>query len=110
MSDKYTPTTEQIRDLCLLGAIDAADGEHNLDMFETVAMINRWLTAHDAATRTAALEEAAVTKARQIALEERTLLLSPAEVDQVSTLLNADREPSEALVAAVIRAAKVESE
>ena len=60
MSDEFTLTTGQIKELCLLGAIDAAGGEHNLYMFETVSMINRWLTAHDAATRTAALEEAAV--------------------------------------------------
>ena len=56
---EYTPTTEEINDLCLLGAIHAADGIENLDVPETAAMIDRWLAEHDAVTRAAALEEAA---------------------------------------------------
>tara|TARA_R110002124_G_scaffold51856_20_gene149711 strand:- start:5954 stop:6226 length:273 start_codon:yes stop_codon:yes gene_type:complete len=44
--------------------------------------------------------EAATTKARRIALEEKVLSLSPAEVDQVADLIASDREPSSALVEA----------
>ena len=42
---EYTPTTQQVRDVFLLGAIDAADGEHNLDLAETLAMFDRWLNS-----------------------------------------------------------------
>ena len=66
---EYTPTTEQIKDLCLLGAIDAADGEDNLDLPEMTAMVDRWLTAHDAAARTAALEEAGRDLLRGIGIQ-----------------------------------------
>ena len=44
----YTPTTAEVRDVALLGAIDAAGGEQNLDIDEFLAMFDRWLAKHDA--------------------------------------------------------------
>lgn len=43
MSD-YTPTTEQVKDLYHLGALDVGP---NVDIEETLAMFDRWLAAHD---------------------------------------------------------------
>ena len=87
MSNDYTPTTEQIKDLCLLGAIYAADGEHNLDRPGTVAMINRWLAAHDAESERKITEYAAVIK------EIRKAWFGPCKFDEqdeekISEILN----------------------
>jgi len=40
---EYTPTLDQVRDVYHLGAIDAANGEENLDHDEALAMFDRWL-------------------------------------------------------------------
>lgn len=45
---EYTPTTEQVEDVFLLGAIDAAGGEENPNLAESLAMFHRWLREHDA--------------------------------------------------------------
>jgi uncharacterized protein (DUF1778 family) len=47
--------------------------------------------------------EAASSKARQVALEEKILRLSDSESLQVADLIAADREPSGALIAAAQR-------
>ena len=53
MSDEYTPTTEKVRnDYAYDWNGGFVDARYELQF-------DRWLAAHDAATRTAALEEAA---------------------------------------------------
>jgi hypothetical protein len=42
MSD-FTPTTQQVENVFILGAIDAAGGEDNIELTEVLAMFHRWL-------------------------------------------------------------------
>ena len=66
MSDKYTPTTYEV---CLDFAwVDGYPYEGAVDPIRKAAF-NRWLTEHDAATRTAALEEAAVIAEKTISYQ-----------------------------------------
>lgn len=54
----YTPTTNQVRDVFLLGAIDAAGGEDNLDTPVALAMFDRWLTSRTTEARAEGAAEA----------------------------------------------------
>ena len=59
MSD-YTPTTEQVFEVALLGAMDAvASVRDSLDIEEFRGMWDRWLAAHDAEVSGKALRDAA---------------------------------------------------
>ena len=63
MNDQYTPSTEEVRDWAASGFLRF---QHY--GFQDTADLDRWLIArdakHDAATRTAALEKAAVIAER----------------------------------------------
>ena len=63
MSDEYTPTTKQVRhDYAYNWNTESVDADF-------VARFDRWLAAHDAAARTAALEEAAVIAEKTISYQ-----------------------------------------
>ena len=53
MSDEYTPTTEEVRERFYIRTFKPDMGSLRAEAFD------RWLAERDAATRTAALEEAA---------------------------------------------------
>ena len=87
MNDEYTPTTAHVREVF--------SNKPGGDYVKQQLIFNRWLTAHDAATRTAALEEAAAI-ARVAARLNSSWLGRP--------------HPVAVSIAAAIRAAKEESE
>ncbi|WP_427870563.1 hypothetical protein [Leucobacter luti] len=53
--NEYTPTTEQIEGAFMLGAIEAAGGEDNLDVEETKRMFDRWLAEVERAAALASI-------------------------------------------------------
>ena len=93
MSDEYTPTTEDIRSSYRISDNDKVTHPGLAwDRIITAEGLDRWLTAHDAATRTAALEEAAV-------IVENCLLIPDSETEAYNEAV--------ADVISALRAAKV---
>ena len=67
MSDEYTPATSDVRDQ--FAAYEDPRKKLLYDYPTEAEAFDRWLAAHDAATRTAALEEAARDLLRGIGIQ-----------------------------------------